>query len=154
MTTSPQKNPKVGGTSFSTPDEDVVQDDQNGQKERSPWESSNSTPQPPVRAKLTAKGDYGSNEAVTMAFQACSAPGLSDMDRSSVSRSGSCRGALENIRRSVIRARSSKCVERIRITLVKYAKFIGPGFMVSVAYIDPGKEGSSLHVAGKLSLTL
>ena len=29
-------------------------------------------------------------------------------------------------------------VFKIRATLVKYAKFIGPGVMISVAYIDPG----------------
>jgi len=27
---------------------------------------------------------------------------------------------------------------KIRKTLVKYAKFVGPGIMISVAYIDPG----------------
>lgn len=29
-------------------------------------------------------------------------------------------------------------VHKIRRKVVKYTKFIGPGFMVSVAYIDPG----------------
>jgi metal iron transporter len=31
-----------------------------------------------------------------------------------------------------------KSVRKVRNTLVKYVKFIGPGFMVAVAYIDPG----------------
>ena len=30
-------------------------------------------------------------------------------------------------------------LSKLKKKLVKYSKFVGPGFMVSVAYIDPGK---------------
>lgn len=36
------------------------------------------------------------------------------------------------------RAKGQRCVNKTCLTVRKYLKFIGPGFMVSVAYIDPG----------------
>lgn len=34
---------------------------------------------------------------------------------------------------------------KLKKVLVKYSKFIGPGFMVSVAYIDPGNPLNCTH---------
>lgn len=35
-------------------------------------------------------------------------------------------------------------IKRVRTVLVKYVKFIGPGFMVAVAYIDPGNYATDV----------
>ncbi|EON66890.1 hypothetical protein W97_06293 [Coniosporium apollinis CBS 100218] len=35
-------------------------------------------------------------------------------------------------------------IKRVRAVLVKYIKFIGPGFMVAVAYIDPGNYATDV----------
>ncbi|KAJ9666575.1 NRAMP-like transporter smf-3 [Coniosporium apollinis] len=35
-------------------------------------------------------------------------------------------------------------IKRIRTVLIKYVKFIGPGFMVAVAYIDPGNYATDV----------
>lgn len=40
--------------------------------------------------------------------------------------------------------RPMKLVERLSKVLVKYSKFIGPGFMISVAYIDPGNYSTDV----------
>jgi hypothetical protein len=39
-------------------------------------------------------------------------------------------------------------IHKIRRKVVKYTKFIGPGFMVSVAYIDPGTSPRTLPLQG------
>ena len=54
--------------------------------------------------------------------------------------SGSSDGRIINKRRKTIR----EFIRRAFTVLLKYARFIGPGFMVSVAYIDPGTH-ISLH---------
>lgn len=38
-----------------------------------------------------------------------------------------------------------KAAKSARASLAKYARFIGPGFMVSVAYIDPGTSSVGVH---------
>lgn len=35
-------------------------------------------------------------------------------------------------------------IKRVRTVLVKYVKFVGPGFMVAVAYIDPGNYATDV----------
>jgi metal iron transporter len=42
---------------------------------------------------------------------------------------------------------------KVSRVLLKYAKFIGPGFMVSVAYIDPGIHASPPTILMSSSLT-
>jgi metal iron transporter len=34
---------------------------------------------------------------------------------------------------------------RLRAILIKYAKFIGPGFLIAVAYIDPGNYATDVN---------
>ncbi|KAK4982178.1 NRAMP-like transporter smf-3 [Elasticomyces elasticus] len=41
-------------------------------------------------------------------------------------------------------ARTGQAVVRARDVLRKYAKFVGPGFMISVAYIDPGNYATDV----------
>jgi metal iron transporter len=38
-----------------------------------------------------------------------------------------------------------KIVQRFNKTLYQYAKFIGPGFMIAVAYIDPGRAAHGIE---------
>jgi hypothetical protein len=45
-------------------------------------------------------------------------------------------------------AKVRKVAHRLKKGLFQYAKFIGPGFMVSVAYIDPGIITASLWSPG------
>lgn len=35
-------------------------------------------------------------------------------------------------------------LQRVRYAIIKYGKFVGPGFMVSVAYIDPGNYSTDV----------
>lgn len=36
-------------------------------------------------------------------------------------------------------------VRKVRIVLVKYAQFVGPGFLIAVAYIDPGNYATDVE---------
>jgi hypothetical protein len=47
------------------------------------------------------------------------------------------------------RAGISRRMRRARSILLKYATFIGPGFMVAVAYIDPGMPPSYSHLMSR-----
>ena len=53
-------------------------------------------------------------------------------------------GGRTKLRRKIIdwHKKSQPVSGKILSVLVKYAKAIGPGFMVAVAYIDPGKSSS------------
>ena len=46
----------------------------------------------------------------------------------------------------------SAWAHKIAKVLRRYAKFIGPGFMVSVAYIDPGAHGVARHSLRSLNM--
>lgn len=44
----------------------------------------------------------------------------------------------ENNQRKTFKGATLATMLKVRRVLVKYAKFVGPGIMISVAYIDPG----------------
>lgn len=53
--------------------------------------------------------------------------------------SGSAGGADASRRRGVV-AKTAEQARRLRHTLWNFSKFIGPGFTIAVAYIDPGSS--------------
>ena len=72
-----------------------------------------------------------------------------EKSKNEAARSGSLvSGGRTKLRRKIIdwHKKSQPVTGKILSVLVKYAKAIGPGFMVAVAYIDPGKSSSWHHL--------
>jgi metal iron transporter len=49
-------------------------------------------------------------------------------------------GAGQAIRKKSVMGAAVATARKVKAVLTKYAKFVGPGIMISVAYIDPGKS--------------
>ncbi|KAL6241793.1 NRAMP-like transporter smf-3 [Rhinocladiella similis] len=47
------------------------------------------------------------------------------------------------------RSRPKRILAKIFVTLQKYVKFIGPGFMIAVAYIDPGNYATDVQAGAE-----
>lgn len=60
-----------------------------------------------------------------------------------VSRAGTSEKEVEGKRRSGFAATAGGKLRQLKKRLVKFGGFVGPGFMISVAYIDPGMSRTS-----------
>ncbi|KAF2231215.1 transporter protein Smf2 [Viridothelium virens] len=66
----------------------------------------------------------------------------------------SCGGPLFAIPRHAFATRISGSLSKVRAILWKYSRFVGPGFMISVAYIDPGNYATDISAGASFKFRL
>ena len=111
--------------------------------------SSTSIPQELVQPVSPAEVGNGSDEPAAEDNERVSVPEYSSVeDEPDGSRSSRSR-SLPVIRHQKLVDRTRNGLSRAWTIVLKYSKFIGPGFMISVAYIDPGKEALFLSIPSR-----
>ena len=123
------------------------QDGQNIQTVIPRSRSCNSIPQEPVPPEPLPTVDDASNELAAAVSESSATPERSGLRDGPQRSTASHNRPLVTICSSNVITGTKNGLLRVRATMLKYSKFVGPGFMVSVAYIDPGKQIVSLRAS-------
>ncbi|KAI9664717.1 MAG: hypothetical protein M1821_006165 [Bathelium mastoideum] len=122
--------------------------------EPSPTERPKTSPRDLDLPKSGAKSEQASNHSTTAVTEERLTREPADAESSTHESGVSFGGSLRSIRQSNLVARMGIGLQRTRATLFKYIKFIGPGFMISVAYIDPGNYATDISAGASYRFKL